>query len=201
MEREEELHEAFLSSSHDDESSHVTKSRLEEVLSDTTIAFSKRILSATWIEFDLLFLLAGPAIIVYVINNLMSLLGMGSAVETLCGQAYRANKHEMLVVYMQRAIIVLVVTGIPLTVAYIFCEPILLLLGEPPELASVAAVFVYGLIPQIFGYAVNFPYRSFCRRRVWWCQALTYETDFRIRVECWKRILESINTQNLSMKF
>jgi len=107
----------------------------------------------------------------------------------------------MLVVYMQRAIIVLVVTGIPLTVAYIFCEPILLLLGEPPELASVAAVFVYGLIPQIFGYAVNFPYRSFCRRRVWWCQALTYETDFRIRVECWKRILESINTQNLSMKF
>jgi len=72
MEREEELHEAFLSSSHDDESSHVTESRLEEVLSDTTIPFSKRILSATWIEFNLLFPLAGPAIIVYVINNLMS---------------------------------------------------------------------------------------------------------------------------------
>jgi len=86
---------------------------------------------------------------------------MGSAVETLCGQAYGANKHEMLGVYMQRAIIVLVVTGIPLTVAYIFCEPILLLLGEPPELASVAAVFVYGLIPQIFGYAVNFPIQKF----------------------------------------
>jgi len=86
---------------------------------------------------------------------------MGSAVETLCGQAYGANKHEMLGVYMQRAIIVLVVTGIPLTVAYIFCEPILLLLGEPPELASVATVFVYGLIPQIFGYAVNFPIQKF----------------------------------------
>jgi len=86
---------------------------------------------------------------------------MGRVVETLCGQAYGANKHEMLGVYMQRAIIVLVVTGIPLTVAYIFCEPILLLLGEPRELASVAAVFVYGLIPQIFGYAVNFPIQKF----------------------------------------
>lgn len=86
---------------------------------------------------------------------------MGSAVETLCGQAYGANKHEMLGVYMQRAIIVLVVTGIPLTVAYIFCEPILLLLGEPPELASVAKVFVYGLIPQIYAYAVNFPIQKF----------------------------------------
>ncbi|BAT87455.1 hypothetical protein VIGAN_05082200 [Vigna angularis var. angularis] len=193
METEEELHQPFLSSTHDDRSSHATDSRLEEVLSDTTVAFSKRLLSATWIELKLLFPLAGPAIIVYVINNLMSfvtrafaghlgnlelaaanlgnsgiqlfayglMLGMGSAVETLCGQAYGANKHEMLGVYMQRAIIVLVVTGIPLTVAYIFCEPILLLLGEPPELASVAKVFVYGLIPQIFAYAVNFPIQKF----------------------------------------
>ena len=40
MEREEELHEAFLSSSHDDESSHVTESRLEEVLSDTIYKLS-----------------------------------------------------------------------------------------------------------------------------------------------------------------
>ncbi|XP_014516880.1 protein DETOXIFICATION 40 [Vigna radiata var. radiata] len=193
METEEELHQPFLSSTHDDRSSHATDSRLEEVLSDTTVPFSKRLLSATWIELKLLFPLAGPAIIVYVINNLMSfvtrafaghlgnlelaaanlgnsgiqllayglMLGMGSAVETLCGQAYGANKHEMLGVYMQRAIIVLVVTGIPLTVAYIFCEPILLLLGEPPELASVAKVFVYGLIPQIYAYAVNFPIQKF----------------------------------------
>nr|KYP72867.1 Protein TRANSPARENT TESTA 12 [Cajanus cajan] len=89
------------------------------------------------------------------------MLGMGSAVETLCGQAYGANKYEMLGIYMQRAIIVLTVTGIPLTLVYIFCKPLLLLLGEPPELASVAAVFVYGLIPQIYAYAVNFPIQKF----------------------------------------
>lgn len=72
METEEELHQPFLSSTHDDRSSHATDSRLEEVLSDTTVPFSKRLLSATWIELKLLFPLAGPAIIVYVINNLMS---------------------------------------------------------------------------------------------------------------------------------
>lgn len=81
--------------------------------------------------------------------------------ETLCGQAYGAKKHEMMGLYMQRAIIVLVVTAFPLTVVYIFCKPILLLLGEPPDLASVAAVFVYGLIPQIYAYAVNFPIQKF----------------------------------------
>ncbi|RZB64028.1 Protein DETOXIFICATION 40 isoform B [Glycine soja] len=172
---------------------HSADSRLEEVLSDPTLPWSKRILSATWIELNLLFPLAAPAILVYVFNNLMSnvtrafaghlgnlelaaanlgnsgiqlfayglMLGMGSAVETLCGQAYGANKYEMLGIYMQRAIIVLTITGIPLTVVYIFCKPILLLLGEPPEVASVAAMFVYGLIPQIFAYAVNFPIQKF----------------------------------------
>lgn len=88
-------------------------------------------------------------------------LGMGSAVETLCGQSYGAHKYEMLGIYMQRAIIVLTLTGIPLTAVYIFCKPILLLLGESTALSSAAATFVYGLIPQIYAYAMNFPIQKF----------------------------------------
>ncbi|XP_020541081.1 protein DETOXIFICATION 40 isoform X6 [Jatropha curcas] len=86
---------------------------------------------------------------------------MGSAVETLCGQAFGARKHEMLGTYLQRATVVLTVTGIPLTIIYLLSKPILLLLGEPNTVASAAAVFVYGLIPQIFAYAVNFPIQKF----------------------------------------
>ncbi|OMO94111.1 Multi antimicrobial extrusion protein [Corchorus capsularis] len=43
------------------------------------------------------------------------MLGMGSAVETLCGQAYGSLRYEMLGVYLQRSTIVLTLTGIPLT--------------------------------------------------------------------------------------
>lgn len=86
---------------------------------------------------------------------------MGSAVETLCGQAYGANKYNMLGIYLQRSTVLLMATGIPLTVLYAFSKPILLLLGESPEIASAAAVFVYGLIPQIFAYAANFPIQKF----------------------------------------
>ena len=86
---------------------------------------------------------------------------MGSAVETLCGQAYGAQKYEMLGIYMQRAFIVLTLTGIPLTMVYIFSRQILLLLGESTTLASTAAVYVYGMIPQIYAYAVNFPIQKF----------------------------------------
>ena len=74
-------------------------------------------------------------------------LGMGSAVETLCGQAYRAPRHEMLGVYLQRSTVVLTITVIPVTVVYALSKQILKLLREPMVVASDAAVFVYGLIP------------------------------------------------------
>ncbi|KAF5944265.1 hypothetical protein HYC85_018342 [Camellia sinensis] len=86
---------------------------------------------------------------------------MGSAVETLCGQAYGAHKYGMLGIYLQRSTILLMATGIPLTFIYIFSKPLLLLLGESSEIASAAAIFVYGLIPQIFAYAANFPIQKF----------------------------------------
>ncbi|GAV71988.1 MatE domain-containing protein, partial [Cephalotus follicularis] len=89
------------------------------------------------------------------------MLGMGSAVETLCGQAYGAHRYEMLGIYLQRSTIVLTLTGIPMALIYILSKPILILLGQSTAVASAAAVFVYGLIPQIFAYAVNFPIQKF----------------------------------------
>ncbi|CAH2053093.1 unnamed protein product [Thlaspi arvense] len=166
---------------------------LERVLSDVETPAYTRFRKATAIESKLLIKLAAPAVIVYMINYLMSmstqifsghlgnlelaaaslgntgiqifayglLLGMGSAVETLCGQAFGGGKYEMLGVYLQRSTVLLSLTGILLTIMYLFSEPLLLLLGESPDIASAAALFVYGLIPQIFAYAVNFPIQKF----------------------------------------
>ncbi|CAH8390888.1 unnamed protein product [Eruca vesicaria subsp. sativa] len=57
------------------------------------------------------------------------MLGMGSAVETLCGQAYGAKRYDMLGIYLQRATIVLVIVGLPMTVLYTFSFPILLIMA------------------------------------------------------------------------
>ncbi|CAA7029815.1 unnamed protein product [Microthlaspi erraticum] len=89
------------------------------------------------------------------------LLGMGSAVETLCGQAHGAHRYEMLGVYLQRSTVVLVITCFPMSLLFVFSNPILNSLGEPEEVASMASVFVYGMIPVIFAYAVNFPIQKF----------------------------------------
>ncbi|KAK8946748.1 Protein TRANSPARENT TESTA 12 [Platanthera zijinensis] len=167
--------------------------RLESVLSDTSLPFSRRLLVASGIETTLLVRLAAPAVVVYMVNYIMSMstqifsghlgtlelagaslgntgvqvfayglmLGMGSAVETLCGQAYGAHKYGMLGIYMQRSTVLLTAVGIPLAVAYAFSRPLLILIGQSPAIASAASVFVYGLIPQIFAYAANFPIQKF----------------------------------------
>ena len=88
-------------------------------------------------------------------------LGMGSAVETLCGQAHGAHRYEMLGVYLQRSTVVLFLTGLPMTLLFIFSKPLLTSLGEPADVASMASIFVYGMIPMIFAYAVNFPIQKF----------------------------------------
>ncbi|KAJ4977878.1 hypothetical protein NE237_008658 [Protea cynaroides] len=167
--------------------------QLERVLSDTQSPPFKRLRLASLIELKLLFKIAAPAVLVYMINYFMSmstqifsghlgnldlaaaslgntgiqifayglLLGMGSTVETLCGQAFGASKYEMLGIYLQRSTILLMLTGLPLTVIYIFSKHILMLFGQSSTIASAAATFVYGLIPQIFAYAANFPIQKF----------------------------------------
>lgn len=67
----------------------------------------------------------------------------------------------MLGIYLQRATVVLTLTGLPMVFIYIFSKPILILLGESKTLASEASIFVYGLIPQIFAYAINFPVQKY----------------------------------------
>ncbi|CDY34833.1 BnaA09g47590D [Brassica napus] len=92
------------------------------------------------------------------------MLGMGSAVETLCGQAHGAQRYDMLGVYLQRSTVVLLLTGLPVTLLFIFSTPLLTLLGEPADVASTASIFIYGMIPMIFAYAVNFPIQNLS----WW---------------------------------
>ncbi|KAI4351683.1 hypothetical protein L6164_006019 [Bauhinia variegata] len=89
------------------------------------------------------------------------MLGMGSALETLCGQAYGAGQVHMLGVYMQRSWIILFVSCIILLPIYIFATPILKLLGQEDDIADLAGKFTYAIIPQLFSLAINFPSQKF----------------------------------------
>ncbi|GMP97954.1 hypothetical protein CsSME_00046018 [Camellia sinensis var. sinensis] len=64
-------------------------------------------------------------------------MGMASAVETLCGQTYGAQKYEMLHWHLHYTHL------------------------HFHQISSAIALFFYGLIPQIFAYVVNFPIQKF----------------------------------------
>ncbi|KAJ8752883.1 hypothetical protein K2173_008618 [Erythroxylum novogranatense] len=89
------------------------------------------------------------------------MLGMGSALETLCGQAFGAGQVHMLGVYMQRSFIVLTTFCFILLPIYVFASPILKLLGQDDDVADLAGWFTLLTIPQLFSLAFNFPSSKF----------------------------------------
>ena len=86
---------------------------------------------------------------------------MGSAVETLCGQAFGAGRVDMLGVYLQRSWIILLATSLVLCFLYIFAEQLLKFLGESDEIAKAAGDFAPWMLPQLFAYALNYPISKF----------------------------------------
>lgn len=89
------------------------------------------------------------------------MLGMGSALETLCGQAFGAGQIRMLGVYMQRSWVILVTTACCLVPLYVWSPPILELIGETTEISQAAGKFALWMLPQLFAYAMNFPIQKF----------------------------------------
>ncbi|KAF2305882.1 hypothetical protein GH714_008574 [Hevea brasiliensis] len=97
------------------------------------------------------------------------MLGMGSALETLCGQAVGAGQLNMLGIYMQRSWIITGVTALVLTPFYVFASPLLQLLHQDKNISKLAGKYSIWVIPQLFAYAINFPIQKFlqAQSRVW----------------------------------
>ncbi|XP_042379873.1 protein DETOXIFICATION 33-like [Zingiber officinale] len=89
------------------------------------------------------------------------MMGMGSALETLCGQAYGAKQHHMLGVYMQRSWLILLAMSACLLPIYLFATPLLRFLKLDDDIAVVTGRFAIYMIPQLFAYALNFPISKF----------------------------------------
>ncbi|XP_009789598.1 protein DETOXIFICATION 27-like isoform X2 [Nicotiana sylvestris] len=98
--------------------------------------------------------------------NFGLLLGMASALETLCGQAFGAKKHHMLGIYMQRSWIVLFLCCFLLLPLYIFATPILRALGQPDDVAELSGVVALWFIPLHFSFAFQFPIQRFLQSQL-----------------------------------
>ncbi|MQM17541.1 hypothetical protein Taro_050509 [Colocasia esculenta] len=82
------------------------------------------------------------------------LLGMGSALDTLCGQAYGAKQYYMLGIHMQRAMLVLLLVSIPLALIWASTSQILIAFGQDPEISMEAGLYARWMIPSLFAYGL-----------------------------------------------
>ncbi|KAL7149155.1 hypothetical protein ABFS83_05G020900 [Erythranthe nasuta] len=89
------------------------------------------------------------------------MFGMSSALETYCGQAYGANQHELLGIYMQKSWIILTSMAVAALPLFIFATPVLQFLGQTESISTTAGNFSLWMIPQQFAYALMLPSTKF----------------------------------------
>eukprot|EP00253_Pinus_taeda_P011116 PITA_11116 len=84
------------------------------------------------------------------------LIGMGTALGTLCGQAVGANKHHMLGIYLQRSWIALLGFSVLLLPLFLFTTPILRLLGQSEDVSQLSGRVALWCIPLHFSFPFYF---------------------------------------------
>ncbi|VVB18288.1 unnamed protein product [Arabis nemorensis] len=113
--------------------------RKQKLRDDLNASEEEKEVGQIWVETKKLWRIVGPAIFTRVTTYAIfvftqsfaghlgelelaaiSILGMASALETLCGQAFGAKKYDMLGVYLQRSWIVLFLCSILLLPMYFF---------------------------------------------------------------------------------
>ncbi|GAB4842846.1 Protein DETOXIFICATION 41 [Ancistrocladus abbreviatus] len=89
------------------------------------------------------------------------MLGMASAVQTVCGQAYGAKKYSAMGIICQRAIVLHLGAAVLLTFLYWFSGSFLKAIHQSDSIAEEGQVFARGLIPQLYAFALSCPMQRF----------------------------------------
>ncbi|KAK8939857.1 MATE efflux family protein LAL5 [Platanthera guangdongensis] len=81
-------------------------------------------------------------------------MGLGCALETLCGQAYGAKQYHMLGVQLQKAMLVLTLSSVPIAAVWLFADKVLIFLHQDSEISEKAGVYIRWMLPSLFAYGL-----------------------------------------------
>ncbi|GLJ11086.1 hypothetical protein SUGI_0142580 [Cryptomeria japonica] len=126
-------------------------------------------------------------------SGMSVLMGMGSTLETLCGQAYGAKQYHQLGIHVQRALFALFCVSLPLAVLWAYMGNILIAFGQDPLISSEAGKYARWMIPSLFGYAALQPLVRFLQSQsivfpMMLCSAITL--CFHVPM-CWLLVFKS----------
>ncbi|KAF5739816.1 MATE efflux family protein 5 [Tripterygium wilfordii] len=89
--------------------------------------------------------------------------GLAMGMEPICGQAYGAKQMKLLGLTLQRTVLLLLSTSIPISFMWLNMNRILLWCGQDQEISNIAHTFILFSIPDLFFLSILHPLRVYLR--------------------------------------
>ncbi|KAI4341874.1 hypothetical protein MLD38_026546 [Melastoma candidum] len=89
--------------------------------------------------------------------------GLSMGMDPICSQAFGAKRFHVVVQTYQKGLSLVSVACVPLSILWLKIGPLLLAVGQNPEVAKVTGVFMASLIPELFAQSVLQTTRTFLR--------------------------------------
>ncbi|XP_050220706.1 protein DETOXIFICATION 24-like isoform X2 [Mercurialis annua] len=107
------------------------------------------------------------------------LLGMTSAIDTLCGQAFGAKQYQMLGIYLQRSLIINLSVATLILPVFIFSTSIFRLLGQEENISEAAGSISLYFIPNLYFIAFHVSIQRYLQAQlknaiVGWVSAVSF---------------------------
>ncbi|CAK9312980.1 unnamed protein product [Citrullus colocynthis] len=106
------------------------------------------------------------------------LSGLAMGMEPICGQAYGAKQWKLLGITLQRTVLLLLTSSVPISFMWLNMKRILLWCGQDEEISTVAQTFILFSIPDLIFLSLLHPLRIYLRTQsitlpLTYCSALS----------------------------
>ncbi|KAM5557265.1 protein DETOXIFICATION 49 [Rosa sericea] len=91
------------------------------------------------------------------------LSGLAMGMEPICGQAFGAKKHTLLGLCLQRTVLLLVLTSIPISILWLNMKKLLILCGQDEAIAIEAQSYLLCSLPDLLAQSLLHPLRIYLR--------------------------------------
>ncbi|XP_019465217.1 PREDICTED: protein DETOXIFICATION 49-like [Lupinus angustifolius] len=91
------------------------------------------------------------------------LSGLAVGMEPICGQAFGAKRFTLLGLCLQKTILLLLLTSIPITILWLYMKQILLFCGQDEGIATHAQSYLFYSIPDLIAQSLLHPLRIYLR--------------------------------------